>query len=254
MSTPTIELIRRHGSVRNYKPDPVPTALIETIVATAQCSSTSSNLQMMTVIAVTDADKRAQVAGWCGNQTHVAQAPLLLVWCADLNRLDRICALRGYSQVTEYVENFLVAATDAAIAAQTAALAAESLGLGICFIGSIRNRTQDMIELLGLPRLVFPVVGMTMGWPATLPSVRPRLSTDAVLHWELYNRDQDQAVRDYDRAMVETGIYEGRQVPVPGKPDAVEDYGWMEHSARRVCQPARTDLREILASQGFGLA
>ena len=254
MSTPTIELIRRHGSVRNYKPDPVPTALIETIVATAQCSSTSSNLQMMTVIAVTDADKRAQVAGWCGNQTHVAQAPLLLLWCADLNRLDRICALRGYSQVTEYVENFLVAATDAAIAAQTAALAAESLGLGICFIGSIRNRTQDMIELLGLPRLVFPVVGMTMGWPATLPSVRPRLSTDAVLHWELYNRDQDQAVRDYDRAMVETGIYEGRQVPVPGKPDAVEDYGWMEHSARRVCQPARTDLREILASQGFGLA
>ena len=253
MSTPTIELIRRHGSVRNYKPDPVPTALIETIVATAQCSSTSSNLQMMTVIAVTDADKRAQVAGWCGNQTHVAQAPLLLVWCADLNRLDRICALRGYSQVTEYVENFLVAAADAAIAAQTAALAAESLGLGICFIGSIRNRTQDMIELLGLPRLVFPVVGMTMGWPATPPSVRPRLSTDAVLHWELYNRDQDQAVRDYDRAMVETGIYEGRQVPVPGKPDAVEDYGWMEHSARRVCQPARTDLREILASQGFGL-
>ena len=254
MSTPTIELIRRHGSVRNYKPDPVPTALIETIVATAQCSSTSSNLQMMTVIAVTDADKRAQVAGWCGNQTHVAQAPLLLVWCADLNRLDRICALRGYSQVTEYVENFLVAAADAAIAAQTAALAAESLGLGICFIGSIRNRTQDMIELLGLPRLVFPVVGMTMGWPATPPSVRPRLSTDAVLHWELYNRDQDQAVRDYDRAMVETGIYEGRQVPVPGKPDAVEDYGWMEHSARRVCQPARTDLREILASQGFDLA
>ena len=129
MSTPTIELIRRHGSVRNYKPDPVPTALIETIVATAQCGSTSSNLQMMTVIAVTDADKRAQVAGWCGNQTHVAQAPLLLVWCADLNRLDRICALRGYSQVTEYVENFLVAATDAAIAAQTAALAESALNV-----------------------------------------------------------------------------------------------------------------------------
>ena len=254
MSTPTIELIRRHGSVRHYKPDPVPTALIETIIAAAQCSSTSSNLQMMTVIAVTDADKRAQVAGWCGNQTHVAQAPLLLVWCADLNRLDRVCALRGYRQVTEYVENFLVAATDAAITAQTAALAAESLGLGICYIGSIRNRAQNMIELLGLPRLVFPVVGMTVGWTATPPPVRPRLSTDAVLHWESYNRNQDQAVRDYDRAMVETGIYEGRQVPVPGKSDAVEDYGWMEHSARRVCQATRTDLREILANQGFDLA
>ena len=253
MTTPTIELIRRHGSVRNYKPDPVPTSVIETIVAAAQCSSTSSNLQMMTVIAVTDADKRARVAGWCGNQTHVAQAPLLLVWCADLKRLDRVCALRGYSQVTGYVENFLVAAADAVIAAQTAALAAESLGLGVCYIGSIRNRTQDVIELLGLPRLVFPVVGMTMGWPAAPPSVRPRLTTGAVLHFESYNQDQDQALRDYDRAMVETGIYEGRQVPVPGKPGTVEEYGWMEHSARRVCQPTRTDLRQVLDRQGFDL-
>jgi FMN reductase (NADPH) len=253
MTTPTIELIRRHGSVRNYKPDPVPTSMIAAIVSAAQCSSTSSNLQMMTVIAVTDAEKRARVAGWCGNQAHVAQAPLLLVWCADLHRLDRVCELRGYSQVTGYVENFLVAAADAVIVAQTAALAAESLGLGICYIGSIRNRTQDMIELLRLPRLVFPVVGMTVGWPATPPPIRPRLSTSAVLHCESYNQDQEQALYDYDRAMVETGIYEGRQVPVPGKPDTVEDYGWMEHSARRICQPTRTDLRQVLERQGFDL-
>jgi FMN reductase (NADPH) len=253
MTTPTIQLIRRHGSVRQYTSDPIPTPLIETIIAAAQSSSTSSNLQMMTVVAVTRTEDRKRISEWCGSQAHVAQAPVLLVWCADLNRLDRACDLRGYRQLTEYVENFLVAATDAVIAAQSAALAAESLGLGICYIGSIRNRTQDVIDLLELPRLVFPVTGMTVGWPAKPATVRPRLSTSAVLHWERYNRAHDQALGDYDRAMIRTGIYEGRQVPVPGKPGEVEDYGWMEHSARRVSQPARIDLRDVLTRQGFDL-
>ena len=254
MSTPTIELIRRHGSVRHYQPDPVPADMIETIVAAAQRSSTSSNLQMWSVVAVTDANSRARLAPLCGNQEHIAEAPVFLVWCADLSRLDRACQLRGYSQVTEYVENFLVAAVDCVIAAQTAALAAESLGLGICYIGGVRTHPQRIVDLLALPRLVFPITGMTLGWPATTPALRPRLPLNAVLHWETYDRrHEDQALRDYDRAMLQTGIYQGRQSPVPGKPEETEDYGWLEHSARRVSQPTRTDLREILNWQGFEL-
>jgi FMN reductase (NADPH) len=253
VSTSTIELIHRHGSVRHYKPDPVPTEMVETIVAAAQRSSTSSNLQMMSVVAVTDADKRKRLAELCGNQSHIAEAPVFMAWCADLNRLERVCQLRGYKQVAEYTENFLLATVDTAIASQTAALAAESLGLGVCYIGSIRNNPRAVIELLALPHLVFPVTGMTVGWPAAAPRLRPRLTTGAVLHWETYNRDQDQALRDYDRAMIETRIYEGRQAPVPGKPEQVEDYGWLEHSARRVSQPTRTFLRAVLMDQGFEL-
>jgi nitroreductase len=253
VSTSTLELIHRHGSVRHYRPDPVPSEMVETIAAAAQRSSTSSNLQMMSVIAVTDAEQRKRLAELCGNQSHIAEAPVFMAWCADLNRLDRVCQLRGYKQVTEYAENFLLATVDTAIASQTAALAAESLGLGICYIGSIRNNPRAVIELLALPHLVFPVTGMTVGWPAAAPRLRPRLTTGAVLHWETYNRDQDQALRDYDRAMIETRIYEGRQAPVPGKPEQVEDYGWLEHSARRVSQPTRTFLRAVLMDQGFEL-
>jgi nitroreductase len=253
VSTPTIELIHRHGSVRHYKPDPVPTEMVETIVAAAQRSSTSSNLQMMSVVAIMDAAKRARLAELCGNQLHIAEAPVFMAWCADLNRLDRVCELRGYKQVAGYVENLLLATMDTAIASQTAALAAESLGLGICYIGSIRNNPQAVIKLLALPRLVFPVTGMTLGWPAAAPSLRPRLATKAVLHWEMYNGAQDQALRDYDRAMIEAGTYEGRQVPAPGQPEQVEDYGWLEHSARRISQPTRTFLRQVLIDQGFEL-
>lgn len=255
MQTPTIEQIFRHASVRRYKPDPVSEQVVEAIVAAAQRSSTSSNLQTYSVVAITDEDKRARIAELSGNQRHIRQAPVFLAWCADLHRLDRVCEMRGYQQVTSYVENFLVAALDAAIAMQTAALAAESMGLGMCYIGGIRNQLKEMIALLGLPKLVFPISGMTLGWPAVEPLIRPRLPMEAVLHWESYDSSRETAALEaYDRAMIETGIYRGRRVAVPGGDGGEQDYGWLEHSARRASRPVRTDLRQVLRQQEFDLA
>jgi FMN reductase (NADPH) len=248
-----LDLIQAHGSARDYKSDPVPEEMLETIVAAAQRASTSSNLQTYSVVAVTDASKREQLTHLCGDQKHITQAPLFLAWCADLARLDRVCEMRGHTQVTEYTENFLIAAFDAMLAAQNAALAAESLGLGVCYIGSIRNHPREVIQLLGLPRLVFPVTGMTVGFPERTPRLRPRLPMSAILHHERYNSDQDAALHQYDREMQATGIYENRQVPVPGKPGEMENYGWLEHTARRVSQAVRVQLREVIEEQGFAL-
>ena len=253
MTNPTLDLIHAHTSCRRYKPEAIPASVIETIVAAGQCASTSSNLQAYSVIAVTEAGKREKLAELCGDQAHVREAPVFLAWCADLARLERVCELRGYTQVTEYVENFLVAAVDVTLAAQNAALAAESLGLGICYIGYIRNIPEEIIELLELPRLTFPITGMTVGWPARESRLRPRLPLQAVLHWEKYNPEQDEALHEYDHAMTQTGIYKGRQVPVPGKPNEMEEYGWLEHTARRVSKAERTSLRTALEKQGFGL-
>jgi FMN reductase (NADPH) len=253
LSNPVLELIHRHASVRHYKPDPLPREMIEAIVRAAQRASTSSNLQTWSVIAVTDPARRERLAALCGDQKHIAEAPLFLAWCADLARLERVCELRGYIQVTRYVENFLIAALDAVIAAQTAALAAESMGLGICYIGAIRNNPGEVIELLKLPRLTFPVVGMTVGWPARSPRRKPRLPLEAMLHWETYNPNQDEALKAYDHEMAMSGIYNQRQVPAPGKSGEMEAYGWMEHSARRASQAQRTHLRQFLRQQGFEL-
>ena len=99
MSNATLDLISRHGSVRKYRPDLVPVETIETIISAAQRTSTSSNMQAYSVVAVMDAAKRARLAELCGNQEHIAQAPVFLAWCADLARLDRACELRGYLQV-----------------------------------------------------------------------------------------------------------------------------------------------------------
>jgi len=253
MDNPILTQIHQHGSVRRYKPDPVPATVIEKIVAAGQHASTSSNMQTYSVIAVTDGEKRAALAKIAGGQRHIVQAPVFLAWCADRARLERVAALRGYTQNIDTLENFLVAAVDAALAAQNAALAAESLGLGICYIGAIRNDTQAVIDLLELPRGVFPITGMTIGVPEKTPRIRPRLPQEAILHWEKYNLDQDQALHAYDHIMQETGIYKNRQVPVPGKEGEMESYGWMEHTARRISKRIREGMLDTIKRQGFGM-
>ncbi len=255
MTTPTIDQLHKHASIRAYKPDPVPRALVETIVAAGQRASTSSNMQFTTAVAVTDESKRLRLAELCGNQEQIRQAPVFIAWCVDRARLDHACQMRGYEQKTDTVESFLVAAMDVALFMQNAAVAAESLGLGMCYIGAIRNNPRPVMELLGLPRLTFPVSGMTLGWPAAEATLRPRLALDTVLHWESYGDPKvTEHLHAYDQAMAATGIYDNRQVPVPGQPEQMEAYGWTEHSARRVSQRVRADLREILAEQGFSLA
>lgn len=254
MTNPTLELINHHASVRHYKPDPLPVAMIEEIVSAAQHASTSSFLQAYSIVAVTENAARQKLAELCGDQDHIRQAPLFLTWCADLSRLDHICAMQGYAQKVEYTENFLVAAFDAILASQNAALAAESLGLGICFIGSIRRRPKEIIDLLDLPQLVFPVVGMTVGWPSRDPQLRPRLPLDIVLHWERYDRTpKDDALNLYDQATVATGIYWGSQLPFPGSSNQTQHVGWLETSAIRVSRADRTTLRKMIKKQGFAM-
>jgi len=229
MTTPTIELMSQHGSVRHYKPDPVPESMIEGIVAAGQRASTSSNLQTYSVVATTDSAKKEQLMEISGGQRHIIQAPVFLLWCADFSRLKRVCLHQGYELNADYLENFLIAAVDAAIASQNAGLAAESLGLGFCYLGAIRNQPRRVISLFDLPELprrvislfdlpelVFPVFGMTLGWPVKAPLIRPRLPLKAVLHWDTYQQDDLPLLEEYDQAMIETGIYGGRQtLPSP---------------------------------------
>lgn len=254
MTNSTIEIIQSHRSIRAYKPDPVPDATIELIVRAGQRASTSSNMQFTTVIAVKDAQRRAQLATLCGDQEHIRQAPIFLAWCADRRRLDVACEMQGYTQNTDFLETFLVAAVDVGIFMQTTTIAAESLGLGICYIGAIRNNPQQIIELLNLPHHLFPVSGMTLGWPDADPMVRPRLGLNALLHWEEYDEGSLKAeLTAYDKAMAATGIYGGRQVQTADGQTEIENYGWLEHSARRVSTAGRQALRQIVENQGWAL-
>lgn len=248
-SNPVIDQIHHHASVRHYRSDPVPDEMLETIIAAGQRASTSSNLQMYSVVVTGDRQKRTRLMELCGNQRHILEAPMFMAWCADLSRLDRACRLQGYDHQPGNMENLLLAAVDTAIAMQNAALAAESLGLGMCYIGAIRNHPLEVIELFHLPELVFPISGMTLGWPSREHKIRPRLPLQAVLHREEYDQEDDEYIRAYDREMIATGIYTGRQVS--GEEMDPARYGWAEHSARRVSKPLRKHLKSTLLKAGF---
>jgi FMN reductase (NADPH) len=248
---PTMDQIHQHRSIRKYKSDPISKDLIESIVSAGQRASTSSNLQMYSVVVTTALEDRRLLARLCGNQAHINDAPVFLTWCADLSRLERVCLAGGYDHQSGYVENFILAVVDAAIASQNAGLAAESLGLGFCYIGGIRNNPEEVIKLLKLPRLVFPLVGMTLGWPQGDSMIRPRLPLDAVISWDHYSTENEgELLEVYDQLMLETGIYHGREIDKSSTAN-IKPYSWSEHSARRVSKVLRPHLKQVLENIGF---
>ncbi|WP_409527052.1 NADPH-dependent oxidoreductase [Rhizobium sp. BK650] len=192
----TIETILSHRSVRHYLPNPVPGEAIELAVAAAQSAPSSSNLQAWSVVCVEDGERRRRLNAVAGNQRQIAQAPLLLVWLADLARPRKIATQAGATaEGLDYVESFLLGVIDAALAAQNAVVALESLGLGTCYIGAIRNDPEAVARELALPDGVFPVFGLTVGYPdpAVPAGVKPRLPQTSVLYRERY---QDGAPAD----------------------------------------------------------
>ncbi len=259
LANDVLSVIHAHTSVRHYSSRPVSDEQISVCIDAAIRAATSSNLQMWSAIVVRDRGRRQQLAELCGNQQHIREAPVFIAWCADRRRLDEVAKRRNYEQVTDHVESFLVAAIDTALAMQNALLAAESIGLGGCYIGGLRNDTEAVISLLELPRFVFPIAGLTLGYADKKTPTKPRLEREAFVHFERY-RDTDSAVyARYDTTMKETGIYRDRQVNGVRRDGTTtatipeDEYSWSEHSARRISLSIRTDLRAVLNKQGYTL-
>ena len=263
MDYPQLSALRSHRSIRRFTSAPVTEEQVEAILSTAQRASTSANVQAYSVIIVRDRDTKVRLAELCGNQRQVAECPVFLAFCADLNRAKLVCEAAGYEFSARFVEHFLVATVDATIFGQMALAAAEAIGLGGCLIGSARNHPFALAELLALPPLVYVVFGMTLGHPDPnhIGPLRPRLQWKGVVHHERYDAASYAAAhRDYDRAMHETRIYEGRHIDLSSRVAGWTDktpadaYGWIQHTARRWIDPAaaRPDMRPFLDRQGFG--
>lgn len=261
LRNPVIDQMVRHVSIRRFDVSrPLPEGTLEMLIASAQSAPTSSNFQSWSVIVIRDPDTKRKMMELCDNQAFVGQAPLLLAFCADTYRNRYVTEKQGYAFGSDYLELLLVSTIDSALAAQNAALAAESMGLGCCMIGAIRNKAREVAELLGLPRGVYATIGLAVGWPAQTPEVRPRLPQSVILHEDRYTTDHfDDALDAYDQRMAQTDAYRGRRVSIPGvTPEPDKDtghYGWMEHTARRMARgnEFRRDLAPFLQEHGFVL-
>ncbi|KGM45714.1 oxygen-insensitive NADPH nitroreductase [Neobacillus niacini] len=192
-----ISTILNHRSIRDFKDKQLSDEQIKTIVSCAQAASTSSFIQAYSIIGIKNKDKKQKLAELAGNQEYVAQNGHLFVFCADLSRHEFIGEMEGkdVKASIESTEKFMVALIDASLAAQNAAIAAESLGLGICYIGGIRNNLQAVQELLKTPERVIPLFGMTVGYPEKINDQKPRLPFEHIYHEEEYEQDKDTYVR-----------------------------------------------------------
>lgn len=245
-----LDTILAHRSVRDYLPRSLGDGVLETIVAAAQSAPTSSNLQAWSVVAVEDPDRRARLSALSGNQRQIVQAPLFLVWLADLSRLRAIADSLGHtSDGLDYTETFLLAVIDATLAAQNAVVALESLGLGSCYIGGIRNQPKAVAQELGLPPEVVAVFGLTVGYPdpARPTDIKPRLSQDVVLHRERYGDSRPaRAIYRYNGAL--------RAFQVEQKLPEVD---WTGQAAARIgsaeALKGRHALAETIRALGFSL-
>jgi nitroreductase len=251
-----IVFLNSHVSVRKFTAQNISPDLERTICATAERSPTSSNLHAYSIIAVRHQITKENLARLCGNQSHVADCPLFLVFCADLYRLKTLTDQRNYPGHFEHTEAFIVATVDAALAADRALTAAQALGLGGVMVGGIRNHPDDVAELLNLPDMVYAVMGMSLGYPATEAPVKPRLPLEGLCFSEKYNQEAiAPAVSEYDRVITELGHLEGREVERDKYPGFSGTYSWSEHSARRVASDDPSVLRphmlEHLRKRGF---
>ena len=239
-----------HRSVRAYRPEPLPEGSLERIIAAAQSAATSSNLQTWSVIAVEDFERKARLSDWAGGQKHVRDCPLFLIWVADLARAEYIAAGGGISlDSLPYLDTLLVAVIDAALAAQNAVVAAESLGLGAVYIGALRNRLEEVATELRLPRYAVPVFGLCLGYPdpAVPADIKPRLEPAAILHREHYSLDgQKDAADRYDQRLRSFQREQG-----------LDPVGWISHLLGRLQGVKSLNGREsilgAIQARGLGL-
>lgn len=244
-----LQVLHEHKSVRRYLPDPVSPETVELLVSAAQSAATSSNLQVWSVIEVRDDARRSRLAAIAGGQVHIEQAPVLLVWTADFARLRQLAADQGAPlDGADYLESSYVGFIDAALAAQNAVVAAESLGLGTVYIGALRNNPEQVAAELNLPDGVFAVFGLVVGHPDPTEGtrVKPRLPRAAVLHRESYDLAvQRAAITAYEQRIGE--IYSGQGLP----------FSWIERVLARLASAealnGRDRLRDHLLARGFGL-
>ncbi|KAI3549250.1 hypothetical protein CABS01_08328 [Colletotrichum abscissum] len=249
--TPTIELLLRHQSVRKFLSDALPPNALEMFVAAGQSASTSSMLQNWSLIAIQDLAHKDAVATLCGDQDFIRQAPLFLIFCTDLHRMSHLC--EKYNQTGEALDKldlFMQGTLDAAIAAQNITIAAESLGLGVCYVGAARNNAAQLAQLLRIPERCAPVFGLAVGKPDPVsnpPAIKPRLPIGEVLHRERWNDDrQDELIASYDDAL---GAFYFGQEKLGRKT-------WSDHTSRHV-STTNLDGREVyrttLGNRGFKL-
>ncbi len=225
----TLKVIANRRSVRNYATPPLNEEEKDAILGAAMRAPTAGNLMLYSIIEIEDQALKDRLAVTCDNQPFIAKAPLLLLFAADYQRQFDIYTMSGAEEKSRQrgidfrkpqVGDMLLACCDAVIAAQTAVLAAESLGIGSCYIGDILEQYETHRELLGLPPYVVPVALVCFGRPAVVKDevrLTPRYDRKFIVHRDRYHSIDRLGMEEMLRPTVE------RAFPSEFRPEDVDE-------------------------------
>lgn len=250
----TVEGLLTRRVCRSYTEQDISNDHLDLLLACAQSAPTKSNLQQYSIVVVRNKETIQKIADLVPNMPWITNAPVFLVFLGDVRRIRRLADAQGHDYANNNADTFMNAAVDAALAMQMFTTAAESTGLGCCPISYIRNRIEDFAALLDLPDGVFPIAGLTVGWPAAPGYVSMRLAPATVVHQEKYDdTDMPAEVADYDDRNHE-------RFPLPAnKQRHTERYGvsdkctWSENVSRQLSLPERAGFAAFLKSRKINL-
>jgi len=249
-----IARILRRRTHRRYSDQPVPADLLDALLSVAFSASAKSDYQQASVIQVRDPDRRRQIAELIPAMPWIGVSPVFLVFCADANRLQKICNLRGRPTPNQNLEAFFNATVDAALVMQTFILAAEHVGLGCCPISVIRNHLPRVQEILSLPERVIPVAGLCVGYPAGEGHISMRLPPRLTRHVDRYDdTDLARELDDYDHRREKVAPTSREKQRAPEKFGYADFYGWSEDKCRQAVAGEGKKFGAMVRASGFSL-
>ncbi|PKG21810.1 NADPH-dependent oxidoreductase [Niallia nealsonii] len=236
-----IETLKNHRSYRKYSPKSVSADILETIVEAAQASPSWINGQQVSVIVVQDKSRKDRLAELCGNQKHINEAPVFLIFCADFYRAKLASEMEDTQlEALNDIDALLVGATDVGLAMANAITAAESLELGTVPIGGIRRNSLEVVDFLQLPKYVIPISGLCLGYPTEDPGIKPRLPKESIIHKEIYNQDQLPFLQAYNETF---------KTYLKDRGDT--EANWTDRVAKFYSQSYYPSNADMLKKQGF---
>ncbi len=244
-----IDTVKNRRTIRKYTQQDIASDLLNDLLESSFRASTMGGMQLYSVIVTRDASMKEQLAPFHFNQPMVKGAPVVLTFCADFRRFSLWCEQRNAVPGYRNFMSFFNASMDTLLVAQTFCTLAEEAGLGICYLGTTTYNPQQIIDVLQLPELVFPVTTITVGYPESIPSQVDRLSPDAIVHEEHYHDYTPDAIeRIY---AYKESLPENRQFVEENRKETLPQVFTDVRYTKRDNEYLSDNLVKVLRKQGF---
>ena len=191
-----METLNKHVTIRNFKEKDIEDSLLRSILYSGTKASTTGNMQLYSIVVSKENSQREKLLPLHFNQPVAKNAPVLITFVADFNRFSKWCSISKAQPGFDNFLSFYTASIDALLVAQNVCVAAENCGLGICYLGTTTYNAQEIIDVLELPKLTFPVTTIAIGYPDETPELTDRIPLNGIIHSEKYLDYSKEVIRD----------------------------------------------------------